>query len=269
MARALIEIKAETKQYQQAMKQAVAEMKKLTAEHSLAAAQAKLSGSAQDGLRAKVTELTSKIEVQKGIVQTQAKEYDNLKDQLVAQKEKHAELSKKVEEAKKAYEASTQATEENGEETEKLKAEYEKLRGSLAQTETDIKNTESGLGRQETAVIKSKAALAELEVQLKETNAELARAPFDEYAKKAEKVGETVTNAGKALLPLSTGILGIGTAAVKTTADFDSQMSKVSAISGATGEDFDKLREKAREMGSRTKYSASESAEAQPKVKAS
>lgn len=105
MARALIEIKAETKQYQQAMKQAVAEMKKLTAEHSLAAAQAKLSGSAQDGLRAKVTELTSKIEVQKGIVQTQAKEYDNLKDQLVAQKEKHAELSKKVEEAKKAYEA--------------------------------------------------------------------------------------------------------------------------------------------------------------------
>ena len=82
---------------------AVAEMKKLTAEHSLAAAQAKLSGSAQDGLRAKVTEPTSKIEVQKGIVQTQAKEYDNLKDQLVAQKEKHAELSKKVEEAKKAY----------------------------------------------------------------------------------------------------------------------------------------------------------------------
>lgn len=48
MAKTLIEIRAETSQYQQAMRQAAAEMKNLTAQHSLAAAQAKLSGSAQD-----------------------------------------------------------------------------------------------------------------------------------------------------------------------------------------------------------------------------
>ena len=60
MAKTLIEIRAETSQYQQAMRQAAAEMKNLTAQHSLAAAQAKLSGSAQDALRARVTELTSK-----------------------------------------------------------------------------------------------------------------------------------------------------------------------------------------------------------------
>ena len=35
-------------------------------------------------------------------------------------------------------------------------------------------------------------------------------------------------------------------------------MSKVSAISGATGSDFDALREKAREMGAKTKFSATE-----------
>ena len=68
MAKTLIEIRAETTQYQQAMRQAAAEMKKLTSEHSLAAAQAKLNGSAQDAMRAKVTELTSKIGVQKDIV---------------------------------------------------------------------------------------------------------------------------------------------------------------------------------------------------------
>lgn len=39
-------------------------------------------------------------------------------------------------------------------------------------------------------------------------------------------------------------------------------MSNVSAISGATGEDFDKLRDKAREMGAETKFSASEAADA-------
>lgn len=55
---------------------------------------------------------------------------------------------------------------------------------------------------------------------------------------------------------------GIGAAAVKTTADFDESMSNVSAISGATGEDFNRLREKAREMGAETKFSASEAADA-------
>ena len=54
MAKTLIEIRAETSQYQQAMRQAAAEMKNLTAQHSLAAAQAKLSGSEQDALRARV-----------------------------------------------------------------------------------------------------------------------------------------------------------------------------------------------------------------------
>ncbi|MBR0392358.1 MAG: phage tail tape measure protein [Oscillospiraceae bacterium] len=39
-------------------------------------------------------------------------------------------------------------------------------------------------------------------------------------------------------------------------------MSKVAAVSGATGKDLDALRDKAREMGSKTKFSASEAAEA-------
>ena len=54
----------------------------------------------------------------------------------------------------------------------------------------------------------------------------------------------------------------LGTAAVKTASDFDSAMSKVAAVSGATGDDLQALRDKAREMGSKTKFSASEAAEA-------
>ena len=63
-------------------------------------------------------------------------------------------------------------------------------------------------------------------------------------------------------LPVTAAVTGLGTAAVKTAADFDSEMSKVSAISGATGDDFDQLRAKAREMGAKTKFSASEAASA-------
>lgn len=261
MAKTLIEIRAETSQYQQAMRQAAAEMKNLTAQHSLAAAQAKLSGSAQDALRARVTELTSKIDVQKGIVQQNGQQYDNLKQKLELQKTAHDQLKTKVEAAKKAYEDSAKATGEDSEETQKLKVEYEKLSSQLSTSESQITKTETAITKQEAAVNQSKAALTEMEAELKNVNAELARAPFDEYAAKAEKVGGTLTSVGQKLLPLSTGIAGLGVAAVKTTADFDSEMSKVSAISGATGTDLDKLRGKAREMGAKTKFSASEAAQ--------
>ena len=77
-----------------------------------------------------------------------------------------------------------------------------------------------------------------------------------------ETVGNSIAGAGKKLMPVTLAIGGVGTAAVKTAADFDTAMSQVAAVSGATGEDFDKLRAKAREMGSKTKFSASEAAEA-------
>lgn len=57
-------------------------------------------------------------------------------------------------------------------------------------------------------------------------------------------------------------LLGVGAAAVKVTSTFDSAMSEVKAISGATGTQFTQLRDKAIEMGAKTKFSATESAEA-------
>ena len=77
-----------------------------------------------------------------------------------------------------------------------------------------------------------------------------------------ESVGNSIAAAGKSMMPLTLAIGGVGTAAVKTAADFDAGMSQVAAISGATGDDLEALRDKAREMGSKTKFSASEAASA-------
>ena len=77
-----------------------------------------------------------------------------------------------------------------------------------------------------------------------------------------KSAGDKVSSAGEKLLPASAAVTALGVAAVKTASDFDSSMSQVSAVSGATGEDFDKLRAKAREMGAKTKFSASEAADA-------
>ncbi len=60
----------------------------------------------------------------------------------------------------------------------------------------------------------------------------------------------------------ATAIAGLGTAAVKVGMDFEASMSNVAAISGATGKELDQLTEKAKEMGAKTKFSASESADA-------
>jgi TP901 family phage tail tape measure protein len=48
---------------------------------------------------------------------------------------------------------------------------------------------------------------------------------------------------------------------VQTFAEFETAMSQVKAISGATGENFDKLTEKAKQMGATTKFTATEAAE--------
>ena len=77
-----------------------------------------------------------------------------------------------------------------------------------------------------------------------------------------QNVGDKISGAGEKLLPVTAGITALGTVAVKTGADFDAAMSKVAAVSGATGDDLQALRDKAREMGSQTKFSASEAAEA-------
>lgn len=76
------------------------------------------------------------------------------------------------------------------------------------------------------------------------------------------KAGEAMTSLGKKLMPITGVVTGIGVASAKTAIDFDASMNKVSAISGATGKDLDALREMAKKMGSETKYSAKESAEA-------
>lgn len=69
-------------------------------------------------------------------------------------------------------------------------------------------------------------------------------------------IGSTLSK--KVTLP----IVGVGTAAIKTTADFDAAMAEVQAISGASGKELGDLRDMAKEMGRTTKFSASESAEA-------
>lgn len=74
-------------------------------------------------------------------------------------------------------------------------------------------------------------------------------------------VGDRISEAGQKVV-LAGGAMAAGLGfAVKTAADFEAQMSKVKALSGATEADFTRLRDAAIELGAQSVYSASEAAQ--------
>ena len=118
--------------------------------------------------------------------------------------------------------------------------QYDALQREIIETENELRNLENEAGKAADALSKIGAAGEVL-----------------------QNVGDKISDVGSTLTKTVTvPIAAAGTAAVKTASDFDTAMSKVAAVSGATGDELDDLRKKAREMGSKTKFSASEAADA-------
>lgn len=124
-------------------------------------------------------------------------------------------------------------------------------RGELGQDKYDALQRE---------IVETEQELKRLQEQAATTSVTLEK--IAAAGDKFEKAGDSITNAGKQISVASAAVTGLGVAALKTAADFDSAMANVAAISGATGDDLQALRDKAREMGEKTKFSASEAADA-------
>lgn len=149
-----------------------------------------------------------------------------------------------------------QAVEETKEKLQTLKTAQEQANQALANG-TISQEQYDALQRE---LIETEQALKDLESQAGQSATALQK--ISVTGEKLQNVGSTISGVGEKLLPVTGTITALGTVAVKTAADFDTAMSKVAAVSGATGKDLDSLREKAREMGAKTKFSASEAAEA-------
>lgn len=143
---------------------------------------------------------------------------------------------------------------------EQAKAQLE--HGDLGQDKYDALQRE---------IIETEQELKRLQEQAIESNAALAK--IEEVGGKLEVVGDKISGVGQKLLPVTAGVTALGTAAVKTTADFDSSMSQVQAtmgiakdavsdLNGVSVNTMDALRDLAKQMGSETAFSASECADA-------
>ena len=143
------------------------------------------------------------------------------------------------------------------------KERLETLKTAAEQANTALANgdiTQEQYDALQREIIETEQELRNLQTEADKTNTAFAK--IGAAGEVMQNVGDKISGAGEKLLPVTAGITALGTVAVKTGADFDAAMSKVAAVSGATGDDLEALRAKAREMGSQTKFSASEAAEA-------
>ena len=196
------------------------------------------------------TKLTAALKGVNGEIRTtqsQLRDVNNLlkldpgNTELLAQK--HRLLAEAVRETKEKLETLKAAAEQANEALAKgeiTQEQYDGLQREIIETEEKLKSLEQQANQSAVAVQKIAAVGEDLK----------------NLGDKISGVGTTLTKS------VTTPIVGLGTVAVKTAADFDTAMSQVGAVSGATGKDLDALRDKAREMGSKTKFSASEAAEA-------
>ncbi len=160
--------------------------------------------------------------------------------ELLAQKQRI--LNEEVQTTKEKLEALKEASERAN---EALKAE------SITKDQYDALQRE---------IFETQRALEDLETQAAQSAVALQK--ISVTGTKFQEAGGKIEGVGKSLLPVTAAITGIGTAGIKVASDFEKAMSGVQAITGATGEDFETLREKAIELGATTSFSAGEVAEA-------
>lgn len=78
--------------------------------------------------------------------------------------------------------------------------------------------------------------------------------------KTMRKTGANMESLGRNILALNAPFIAVGGMALKTGMQFDKAISQVKAVSRATGSEFTRLREKAKEIGATTSKSASDAA---------
>lgn len=227
------------------------------------------------------------------------KNSENLKgvqQALAAQVEQH---TKKVDLYKQSLEATTVKMNANVAERDKLKSSLEKanaayaeavtlhgkesdqakqagqavttLTGELTKSEKAVQTNAKSINTYTTNLNKAEAELTKTQGELNKTNADLAThesrwiqtgKALDTASEKMKSTGKGMSSAGKSLsVGVTLPIVGIGVAAAKMGMDFEAQMSRVKAISQATGGEFTQLNDMALKLGADTAFSAKQAAE--------
>ena len=150
--------------------------------------------------------------------------------------------------------------------------EYKELKSQLTAVTKAQASSAAAADRAELSMLKQQTAVNKTEQEIRSYSSSLDTLgdKLDEVDEKANKSGNGFTVMKGALSSLVAdgfrkAIDAVGDFIRKigeVGMSFDTAMSEVKAISGASAEEMDKLRQKAKDMGATTKFSATESADA-------
>ncbi|EGQ3864229.1 phage tail tape measure protein [Staphylococcus pseudintermedius] len=159
--------------------------------------------------------------------------------------------SQKVKELKAQYDRLSAETGKNSAKTQAAASKYNEAYAKLNLYERELQEATNEMKRMETQQRALNTSMGKLGAKL------------SSWGPKLQEIGRNMQSIGRSMSLYVTApvVAGFG-AAVKKSIDFDDSMRKVKATSGATSGEFQQLRDKALEMGAKTKFSASQSAEA-------
>ena len=145
------------------------------------------------------------------------------------------------------------------EKADETRKKLQTLKDAQAQVEEQYRNGEIDQGKYDAF----RRELISTENQLKNLEKEAARsnATINSFGEKMKETGGKLTAAGKAVMPLSAAVAGIGTAAAVSAVDFEDAMAKVSTIADTTEVPLDELRSQILSLSSQTGISANEIAD--------
>ena len=181
-------------------------------------------------------------------------------------------LSTEMKKLESSFEHEGKSIKENNEKKKLLNEQIDVQKRRVQELNNMLEQSKQRYGENSTQTQRWQQAVNNAETELNNLQHTLDNMPtslqvvgnkMQEVGSKLQSVGDGMKAVGSTMTTKVTApiVAGLGSA-IKVTMDFDASMSKVAAVSGATGKDFDALRDKAIEMGDKTKFSASESAEA-------
>lgn len=187
------------------------------------------------------------------------------------------ELNRQMRVVQTGFQATRAGLGELGTGLDALRLRSTTLTTQMGTQQTKVALLEEAHRRSVAALGADARATQELEIRLNNARAELSnmdnelRRTNDSIRTQSSilgKLGIDCRQLGAAFTAAGVSIAVALGAAVKTTMDFDAEMSKVKALAGATGVEFEKLRQQAIDLGAKSSFSASQSAAGMQKLAA-
>lgn len=204
-------------------------------------------------------EMRIKIANQKATINQTEKSLKGFKDQLSEVKKSQDESTKAAEKQTSAYDKLQKEIQDQEKELEELKKDYANAVIEQGKTSDSAKELGAKIDQLSKDLSENRDKLKEAEYQTEELDDAMDKTTNGGLSAFTIALGNLAANAiSKAVDKMKEFI----TTTVELGISFDTAMSKVGAISGATTEDMEKLRAKAKEMGASTKFTAGEAAEA-------